>query len=1076
MTEFCLVVGIGLLYYLPFLALSLGVILLGNLLYHCGFWIVWRLKGRRISARQYWDQLELHRNIETWRPVVTYGYFIGYFCLSTLGFLMVSPEPPQILQSTATSCDLFANPLLDTPRSQQEKHPEDRIPLEGSARRPASAWSQYVNLKSNRTYALEFKVQQTQSRNGTLLAGVTGAAIDLAPLPQNHWEQRELILRTPILSSGTPTAAACTPYEFNGQAEISGMHLFPAVPAYRCLGTFPRGTPLLLGRGELLSGRRYAFSTDFESVHSNDHRPLFHFHGAEFQTRRWTFKDPGMVVYKFAIPGTRFLNGECRVSCQYHTQGSGLLEVANEKVGWQPLARIDQPMEQTFALPASLFPAKFILVRIANPGQSSFHVNGLSFSGDLKAEGGEPIPEGQGQTWYARLERQRAGAGNAVPCALSFQEDFDAGRLTLRVDPAEKHQPGTVVLDAAGQALVRQQCRLGLPLFFHCPLQRSQARLELQFGEKSDLLSLPLAVPEFQRLNYGELLAADPSAPTVWWCSSGYKVPRDRPPPNAKGNRRQPMRLEAARNETESLQLILHNNQAQALASVSVSELSSNTGGIIGRQQIRLLQARYLQVRTPSDSQGWVGWCPDPLPPLENPVVLEPSQNVPVWIQVRIPADAVPGLYRGSVTVETENWRRNFPLELQVRKFALPEQPLIDSAVGFDQVLAFAYHGARNEADQRQVLAMYHQLLAEHRLAPINPVPLDPIRATFDPKADPPRALLDFSSFDQALERVLATYHFRRFMIPIQGLGGGSVYERTPPELAGTREGSLEYQAMMSSQLLQLRRHLQERGRLAQAYAYWFDEPAAADYDFVRNGMAKISRDAPGLDRLLTKQPGDPRLDGAADLWCPLTSLYDPEQATPRLTAGERFWWYLCTDSRAPYTTLFIDHPATEPRVWLWQAWQHRITGILCWQSNHWTSRPLFAPGFQNPYADPMSYGALPGQAAGQRLLWGNGDGRLLYPPPAAAQPGANAILAPPVTSIRLEALRDGIEDYEYLALLRQLVGQRRSSLPSSQVDRYEALLAVPAEISETPTRFTSGPDPILKRREAIANAIETLL
>ena len=48
--------------------------------------------------------------------------------------------------------------------------------------------------------------------------------------------------------------------------------------------------------------------------------------------------------------------------------------------------------------------------------------------------------------------------------------------------------------------------------------------------------------------------------------------------------------------------------------------------------------------------------------------------------------------------------------------------------------------------------------------------------------------------------------------------------------------------------------------------------------------------------------------------------------------------------------------------------------------------------------------------------------------PMAAAVPGRDGgepVLEPPVSSIRWEMLREGIEDYEYLYLLRELLAER---------------------------------------------------
>ena len=58
------------------------------------------------------------------------------------------------------------------------------------------------------------------------------------------------------------------------------------------------------------------------------------------------------------------------------------------------------------------------------------------------------------------------------------------------------------------------------------------------------------------------------------------------------------------------------------------------------------------------------------------------------------------------------------------------------------------------------------------------------------------------------------------------------------------------------------------------------------------------------------------------------------------------------------------------------------------------------------------------------QLLWArnpNGDGFLLYPGHTAGYDG-------PLSSIRLEQAREGIEDYEYLYLLRQLMAKAKAA------------------------------------------------
>ena len=82
-------------------------------------------------------------------------------------------------------------------------------------------------------------------------------------------------------------------------------------------------------------------------------------------------------------------------------------------------------------------------------------------------------------------------------------------------------------------------------------------------------------------------------------------------------------------------------------------------------------------------------------------------------------------------------------------------------------------------------------------------------------------------------------------------------------------------------------------------------------------------------------------------------------------------------------------------------------------------------------------------------------------------------MIEPPVSSIRWEMLREGIEDYEFLWLLRDLIDKKRASLTAEQVKAYESLLEVPEAITRNVTTFTTDPAPIYARRAAVAEAIE---
>jgi hypothetical protein len=335
----------------------------------------------------------------------------------------------------------------------------------------------------------------------------------------------------------------------------------------------------------------------------------------------------------------------------------------------------------------------------------------------------------------------------------------------------------------------------------------------------------------------------------------------------------------------------------------------------------------------------------------------------------------------------------------------------------------------------------------------------------------------DFDSWDKAMAHAFDRYHFNSFSVPMVGMGGGTFHELSQPSLLGFGEDAPEYPLLLGSYCQQVEAHLRDKGWLDKAFIYWFDEPSEDQYPYLQNGFNKLKQYCPDITRMITKLV-EPGLIGGPNLWCPISDQYNHKSAQERRKLGERFWWYVCTGPKAPYAGLFLDHPAPEMRIWLWQTFQRDINGILVWQCNYWTSDTAYpeAGKIQNPFVDPMSWMTGYGTPAGKKSPWGNGDGRFIYPPVAAAAGNpAESVMEGPIDSIRWEQLRDGIEDYEYLTILRAKLNQRRATLSAEKVQEYEKLLEVPENITKSMTEFTPDGGPIETRRHQIARAIEEL-
>jgi hypothetical protein len=174
------------------------------------------------------------------------------------------------------------------------------------------------------------------------------------------------------------------------------------------------------------------------------------------------------------------------------------------------------------------------------------------------------------------------------------------------------------------------------------------------------------------------------------------------------------------------------------------------------------------------------------------------------------------------------------------------------------------------------------------------------------------------------------------------------------------------------------------------------------DYSPIRTLAANAHAANPSVKTMMTLNTPDANLYGALDHWV----LLDSMQQWPLLpfTGGGDLWSYTsCNAGYGNTPEWMVDYPPINERI---QAgflnWTQGATGILYYRADGWTNGN--AIGSWNN-VDTTACGGGVGRP---------GDGIFLYPP----APIASTESAP---GIRLKALRDGIQDYEYAQILKNL-------------------------------------------------------
>jgi len=483
--------------------------------------------------------------------------------------------------------------------------------------------------------------------------------------------------------------------------------------------------------------------------------------------------------------------------------------------------------------------------------------------------------------------------------------------------------------------------------------------------------------------------------------------------------------LAACRNEHEGFQVVVcpFRERLNGLR-LRPGPLRHTNGALIPASQIRYFVVGYLGLPFGAPAEEVTEWCPDPLLPGE-PIDVEGRGLRVFWADVHVPADAPAGDYRGEVAVTAGSSAEVLvPIELHVYDFALPDKPLLRT-----HVKAYSDEGKA--------------LVVSHRLSP---------GFVVYPKM--PNGMLPFENVEpliaRGLERVVGE-GWNTFMIEMPYWPGMHRPSAAPGGDAGSqpRVYNAEQKAYIAEYYRRYQAYLDERGLTNEGYIYLWDEPSSRLYGNIRELAKVVHGAAPKLRRLVTIAPTD-ELIGAVDIWVPLTPWFTPENlaiAEKRRATGEQVWCYICCGPPRPYASFAtLDRPLIESRLLFWQIWQIKADGFLYWTTE-------FA------YGD-FSYDAATSQCRfSEPNRYPPGDGALIYRLPDGA-----------AGCIRLEAVRDGVEDWEYLAILKREIA--RAGRQAS--DAASRLLRVDPTVSKNLTSYTHDPTVLRSARNEIAQAIET--
>ena len=561
-----------------------------------------------------------------------------------------------------------------------------------------------------------------------------------------------------------------------------------------------------------------------------------------------------------------------------------------------------------------------------------------------------------------------------------------------------------------------------------------------------------------------------------------------------------PIRLRGAGSEHESCQLVLIPFwQKLENVQISFTDLAAPNGATIPAANLCWSRIDYVHQMEDNPYAARAHEREPDILRREVQIDVSADKLQPVWIDVSIPPATPAGDYTGTVRVSAAGQTVAVPITVTSYGFDIPEHPSIVQ----NHWLSFRYwrefygtrvdeRGARHQRHKLtpELFAQYCATLAEYR---VQCWPMDPLTTRISIYHDPDEGWsFDFSGLKPYIEigkqhgnnalwanfscnlggmmTRFASKHAKQLWIIDKRSGKRTCLADCIPDWVKKHQAgdvTLESNPAFPAFLQAYQAYLKEQGILQMAYWETFDEPYSATSRWLHmlDHHRVVDQYAPGLCRFAyganpLQVYGGKSAVGVMDAWAP--HLFECADQTlveacrqRQREHSEEFWFYTCTERQSPSTGNFSPHTFYNrtylaPRIIPWMAWNLQVDGFLVYSLSHVSEKEREKPQDQRYPANEWAAGRM------------RGNGTMVYPGPDLA-------LLP---SMRLAALRDGMEDYEYFVILRKSLARLGADAPAELAERVRAELAIERAIIQSPHDWTHDRALLEAKRDRLAALI----
>ena len=448
---------------------------------------------------------------------------------------------------------------------------------------------------------------------------------------------------------------------------------------------------------------------------------------------------------------------------------------------------------------------------------------------------------------------------------------------------------------------------------------------------------------------------------------------------------------------------------------IDASDLRSSQGNKIPGKNINFYLQHYIMLFAASSPVGATGYWPDALAPLKIPFGMNAHYHVirnrPIWVDLFVPAGTPRGKYTGIINVTRQGKPlETLKVEVEVYNFTLPDETPLITYMNVSRGQLAGFYNKSIESDEIENLTQtYYERLYANRMEPW-------FNDMLTPDVEVKGNKIELSFDDERYLHYMDDLNTKRVLL--HAFPGNLRRQVTAEPF------SKEFKQIVGSYLSQVEAYFKKHGWESKlVFNSPVDEPRSLEeYEETREWGDLVHESTSGVPFLITRTPVPPKNNpewGAFEGYVDNYSMHGNHMNDPALGPviqevkenGGELTWYISCDQRYPQPNYFIDAPAMDLVMVPWITARYNMDGILYWSLNFWSQTT-------NPWLNANTYhsGFL---CSGGWVL--NGEGSVWYPGDYTEQYTGQPNVDGPVSSIRFELLREGIEDYVYLSMLEKL-------------------------------------------------------